>query len=115
MHCNRSRKNLISLIVAAGAGLGAFCPTAVAETRHLSFAIEDTIITLVDKQTFQTFSFNGQTPGPLIHVREGDDVEVDVENNTTLPHTISLARNVPARHLAERRRSGHDAGGNRTW
>src|SRR6185369_7416290 len=96
MHCNTSRKNLISLIVAAGAGLGIFCPTAVAETRHFSFAIEDTIITLVDKQTFHTFSFNGQTPGPLIHVREGDD---------------SLARNVPARHLAERRRSGHDAGG----
>ncbi|HXT78373.1 MAG TPA: multicopper oxidase domain-containing protein [Acetobacteraceae bacterium] len=53
-----------------------------------AMTIEDTILTLVDKQTFHTFSFNGQTPGPLIHVREGDRVEISVENQTTLPHTI---------------------------
>jgi len=59
-----------------------------AETHHFSMTIEDTIITLVGNQTFHTFSFNSQTPGPLIHVAEGDDIEVEVENNTTLPHTI---------------------------
>ena len=63
-------------------------PIASAETRHFSMTIDDTIIKLVDKQTFHTFSFNGQTPGPLIHVQEGDDVEIDVDNQTTLPHTI---------------------------
>lgn len=58
------------------------------EARSFAMTIEDTILTLVDKQTFHTFSFNGQTPGPLIHVREGDNVEIAVENQTTLPHTI---------------------------
>ena len=88
MHCYWFGKTFFGLIAAAGAGLGAFSSTAAAETRHISFTIEDTILTLSGKQTFHTFSFNGQTPGPLIHVTEGDDVEVEVENNTTLPHTI---------------------------
>src|SRR6185437_14685715 len=57
-------------------------------TRTFAMTIEDTILTLVDKQTYHAFSFNGQTPGPLFHVREGDLVEVAVENQTTLPHTI---------------------------
>ena len=50
--------------------------------------IEDTRITLVGKQDFHTFAFNGQVPGPLIHVKEGDEVTVNVNNLTTLPHTI---------------------------
>jgi FtsP/CotA-like multicopper oxidase with cupredoxin domain len=58
------------------------------QTHKFDMTIEDTILTLVDKQTFHTFSFNGQTPGPLVHVREGDTVEIAVENQTTLPHTI---------------------------
>lgn len=59
-----------------------------AEARHFEINIEDTRITLVDKQDFHTFAFNGQVPGPLIHVKEGDEVTVDVNNLTTLPHTI---------------------------
>ena len=50
--------------------------------------IEDTQITLVGKQTFHTFAFGGQVPAPLFHVREGDNVEVVLNNLTTLPHTI---------------------------
>jgi FtsP/CotA-like multicopper oxidase with cupredoxin domain len=50
--------------------------------------IEDTSITLVDKQKFHTFAFAGQVPGPLFHVREGDEVEVVLNNLTALSHTI---------------------------
>ena len=79
----RSFRNalLLSLVAAAGA-------TALAEKRSFDMTIEDTKITLVDKQQFHTFAFNGQVPGPLIHVREGDEVTVNVNNLTTLPHTI---------------------------
>lgn len=59
-----------------------------AEKRSFEMSIEDTRITLVDKQQFHTFAFNGQVPGPLIHVKEGDEVTVNVNNLTTLPHTI---------------------------
>lgn len=61
---------------------------AHAEKRVFKMTIEDTIITLVGNQKFHTFAFDGQVPGPLIHVQEGDDLEISVENDTTLPHTI---------------------------
>ena len=64
------------------------CAVALAETRVFEMAIEDTRMTLVDKQDFHTFAFNGQVPGPLIHVKEGDDITVKVMNLTSLPHTI---------------------------
>jgi len=80
-----ARSSALALALLTGTAL---CNPAFAETRHFSMTIEDTTLTLVDKQTFHTFSFNGQSPGPLLHVKEGDDVVVDVENQTTLPHTI---------------------------
>lgn len=83
------RAHLVKVIFAASASLCIVSPrTALAETRQFSMVIEDTILKLVDKQTFYAFSFNGQSPGPLFHVKEGDDVEIEIENQTTLPHTI---------------------------
>ena len=82
-----SRLRFVKFFV-AGVVLCAYAPPASAETRHFAMSIDDTIITLVDKQTFHVFAFNGQVPGPLLHVTEGDDLEIEVENNTTLPHTV---------------------------
>lgn len=59
-----------------------------AAKRTFEMSIEDTRITLVDKQQFHTFAFNGQVPGPLIHVQQGDELTINVNNLTTLPHTI---------------------------
>src|SRR5574340_1183650 len=62
--------------------------SAWAEKRTFDMTIEDTKITLVDKQQFHTFAFDGQVPGPLIHVKEGDELPVNVNNLATLPHTF---------------------------
>lgn len=62
--------------------------TALAVTRNFELNIQDTKITLVNKQTYHTFAFNGQVPGPLLYVDEGDDVNVTVNNMTALSHTI---------------------------
>lgn len=59
-----------------------------AEKRVFDMTIEDTRINLVGIRDFHTFAFDGQVPGPLIHVKEGDEVTVNVTNMTTLPHTI---------------------------
>ncbi|MBI5816410.1 MAG: multicopper oxidase domain-containing protein [Nitrospinae bacterium] len=59
-----------------------------AEKRSFEMTIEDTKITLVEQQDFHTFAFNGQVPGPLFHVKEGDELTVNVHNLTALPHTI---------------------------
>jgi FtsP/CotA-like multicopper oxidase with cupredoxin domain len=69
-------------------GLSLWSMPARAATPVWEMTIEDTKITLVDKTQFHTFAFNGQVPGPLIHVGEGDRVTVNVTNLTSLPHTI---------------------------
>lgn len=68
-------------------GLGLMDCVAAAQ-RNFEMNIEDTRIVLVEKQTFHTFAFAGQVPGPLFYVDEGDDIEVKVNNLTALPHTI---------------------------
>jgi FtsP/CotA-like multicopper oxidase with cupredoxin domain len=76
------------LIVGLACTLSGWAPPAHATKRVFHMTIEDTIINLVGDQKYHTFAFDGQVPGPLIHVAEGDDLEVTVENDTTLPHTI---------------------------
>jgi manganese oxidase len=61
---------------------------APGQAHHFEMNIEDTRIVLIGTQTFHTFAFGGQVPGPLFHVREGDQVEVTVNNLTALPHSI---------------------------
>jgi FtsP/CotA-like multicopper oxidase with cupredoxin domain len=69
-------------------GLSVWTRSASAATPVWEMTIEDTKLTLVGQIQFHTFAFNGQVPGPLIHVREGDQVTINVTNLTSLPHTI---------------------------
>ena len=47
---------------------------------------------LADGTTYTYFTFDGQVPGPMIRVREGDTVELSLTNATdsTLAHSIDL-------------------------
>ncbi len=63
-------------------------PVALAATRDFALTIEEVKIRVAPDLEYNVFAFNGQVPAPLIHVQEGDDVTVNVTNNTTLPHTI---------------------------
>jgi FtsP/CotA-like multicopper oxidase with cupredoxin domain len=56
--------------------------------REFSLTIDEVSIDVAPGFSNKVFAFNGQVPGPLIHVMEGDDVTVHVTNNTTLPHSI---------------------------
>ncbi len=59
-----------------------------AEQHKFAMTIDEVIIKVAPKLDYKVFAFNGQVPGPLIHVQEGDEVEVLVTNNTSTPHTI---------------------------
>lgn len=59
-----------------------------AEQREFNLTIDEMTINVAPSFKTNVFAFNGQVPGPLIHVKEGDDVIVHVTNNTSLPHTI---------------------------
>jgi len=64
--------------------------TEVATGAHHKFkmTIEEVTIQVAPKLKYKVFAYNGQVPGPLIHVKEGDDVEVFLTNNTSSVHTI---------------------------
>lgn len=57
-------------------------------TRQFEMTIEEVELDVAPGFTTKVWGFNGQVPGPLIHVQEGDTVEVTVQNNTTLNHTV---------------------------
>lgn len=59
-----------------------------AENREFKMTIDEVSIEVAPGFSNKVFAFNGQVPGPLIRVREGDDVSIQLTNNTTLPHTI---------------------------
>ncbi|MGA8146062.1 MAG: multicopper oxidase domain-containing protein [Gallionellaceae bacterium] len=59
-----------------------------AESREFNLTIDEVSINVAPGFSTSVFAFNGQVPGPLIHVREGDEVTVHVTNNTSLPHTV---------------------------
>lgn len=69
-------------------GIGLLPAVAWAEHREFNMTIDEVTINVAPGFTTKVFAFNGQVPGPLIHVKEGDDLTVHVTNNTTLPHTI---------------------------
>ncbi len=68
--------------------IGVLPSFAWAEAREFNMTIEEVTIEVAPGFVNKVFAFNGQVPGPLIHVKQGDDVTVHVTNNTTLPHTM---------------------------
>ena len=55
---------------------------------HFEMTIEELMAPVAPEFTTKIWGFNGQVPGPLIHVGQGDEIVVNVQNNTTLSHTI---------------------------
>ena len=59
-----------------------------AELRKFDMTIEEVEVEVAPGFKAKVWAFNGQVPGPLIHVQEGDDLEITVHNLTTMNHTI---------------------------
>lgn len=75
--------------IAAAMAIALWLPAAAwAESREFNMTIDEVKVQVAPGLDYKVFGFDGQVPGPLIHVKEGDDVAVHVTNNTTLPHTI---------------------------
>lgn len=74
-------------LLAVVAGLVA-APAAQAEHRKFEMSIEEVELQVAPGFKTKVWAFNGQVPGPLLHVREGDDVEVVVRNTSSQAHTV---------------------------
>jgi len=82
-------KRLLSLTVGSLMAVALLLATpAWAKKWEFSMTIDEVVIQVAPDLKYKVFAFNKQVPGPLFHVRQGDDVTVHVTNNTTLSHTI---------------------------
>lgn len=80
------------LVVAAvcAASTMSFSGGATAAEREFNLTIEEVTVKVAADLDYKVFAFNGQVPGPLLRVQEGDDLKVNVTNNTTLPDRKSV-------------------------
>lgn len=86
---NRIKNTAKTLIVILGLLTGNLIPSLVqAEFRKFEMSIDEKEMDVAPTLKTKVWAFNGQVPGPLIHVKEGDELEVTVHNNTTLNHTV---------------------------
>ena len=67
-------------------GVGARGPTTVKATLEATEVVAE----LSDGSTYEYWTFDDQVPGPMIRVREGDDVEITIRNPDGNRHVHSI-------------------------
>lgn len=74
-------------------------PPLTAGIAQVKIALEDVELQIAPGVTFQSWTFAGGAPGPVIHVKQGQRVHVEMTNNGAIPHSIDFhaARIAPDR------------------
>ncbi len=62
--------------------------TSAAESHKFEMTVEEVTLSIAPGFTSKVWAYDGQVPGPLLSVKEGDEVELTLINNTPLNHTI---------------------------
>lgn len=62
------------------------------ETVDVHLRTEEVTAEIADGETFNYMTYNGQVPGPLVRVRQGDTVNVTLENpsSNAMPHNVDF-------------------------
>lgn len=72
-------------------------PVTDAPIKEFRIPIKDATLEIAKGVSYQGWTFGGTVPGPVIHVRVGDRVRVNVINNSPMPHSIDFhAARIPA-------------------
>lgn len=59
-----------------------------ARQHHFEIRVEERVLQVAPGFEAKVWGFNGQVPGPLLRVREGDEVTVEFINLSSMEHTI---------------------------
>ncbi len=73
-------------------------PSVGAEAvKQISLTVTDTEVEIAPGVKLAAWTFDGQVPGPVIHVRQGDTVQFTLANHSTMAHSIDFhaARTAP--------------------
>ena len=84
---------IIALAWALGGGLAIGAISAEAKTHEVEMtAVESDVIVDGGSMTYKAWTFNGQMPGPVVRVTEGDTVKFTLHNpkTNTYPHAMDF-------------------------
>ena len=72
-------------------------PASNAGIKEFRIPIKDAKIEIAKGVTYDGWTFGGTVPGPVLRVRQGDDVRITVVNESPIPHSIDFhAARIPA-------------------
>ena len=72
-------------------------PASDADIKDFRIPIKDASLEIAKGVTYQGWTFGGTVPGPVLRIRQGDRVRVNVVNETAMPHSIDFhAARIPA-------------------
>ena len=98
--------NAAELALAHQATNATLPPVPAGELVKVDMALKDMVVEIAPGVKYNTWAFDGHgAPGPIIHVREGQTVEMTLTNGGAIPHSIDfhaarIAPNVAFRDVA---------------
>ncbi len=65
-------------------------PVSADKIKQLNLDVQDTNIEIAPGVPYQAWTFNGTVPGPILRVRQGDEVHVTLTNKTQMEHSLDF-------------------------
>ena len=65
-------------------------PLAPGSEHHYTITLRDRTLLIAPGVSFHGWTFDGTAPGPVIHVRQGDTVQITLKNDAAIPHSIDF-------------------------
>ena len=65
-------------------------PAARERTTRLQFTAQEVPIRISDDTVISAWTFDGDIPGPIVHVKQGDTVEFTLVNHGSIPHSMDF-------------------------
>jgi len=65
-------------------------PVATGDTADVDIAVSDQTVEIASGVQYQAWTFGKSVPGPVIHVRQGQTVNVTLTNHGTMQHSIDF-------------------------
>jgi nitrite reductase (NO-forming) len=65
-------------------------PVGRGPVARVSITVEDRVLEIAPGVRYAAWTFNGHVPGPMIHVRQGQRVDVTFQNHGSMPHSLDF-------------------------
>jgi nitrite reductase (NO-forming) len=65
-------------------------PVGPGTVHHYTITLKDEVLDIAPGVRFTGWTFEGSAPGPVIHVRQGDMVDITLVNGGAIPHSIDF-------------------------